>query len=709
VPASPHLRRDIEGLRAFAVLAVLVHHAFPAVLPGGFAGVDVFFVISGYLIGHGLLEQAGSGNLNLVGFYVRRARRLLPALLVVVFVVWGVGALVLTGPEYESLGRHMAAAALLANNLLLATEVGYFDAPALTKPLLHLWSLGVEEQFYLVAPLLILLGARQRHPCLWILRVGALSLLWLLVAPTPTQGDYFLPHVRFWELAAGVLLAHLVRRARELPQGGPPVIAVGREGAAWAAIVLFSCVLAVASLADVRGPGDLLRPLGLALATAAAASVLLLARGRFPSGVLTRMQRMGPALGMILLVATVVLAPSAEWPGPATVVPVAGTCLLIGAAGRSALGKLLGSSVAVAIGQLSYPLYLWHWPLLAGMRLLVPEAGAPGDLVAVAAAFPLAWVTKILVEDPVRFGRLGPRKVARPATWLLPGGMALAALAGAVTVATNGFVGRLPEGLQHLAAWKPPHVYREWRTDRCYQFVRSEAAFDPACNPRKRDGARLLLLWGDSHAAHLYPPLGGEAGRGSFDLAQWTMGSCPPTLRPLRGEGEGCAARRAQAWQALREYRPDAVLLGAGWALYLESGGSREEHVASLRETIAALHDLGIRDVRVFGVGPLWTASLPADLLRHMQRNRLHRIPERFGRVPEALWELDGALDRVAHGMGASYYSLLKVLCDGRGCLTSVDAAADAPQLLYVDRDHLTPSGARFVLDRTGAWADLQP
>jgi peptidoglycan/LPS O-acetylase OafA/YrhL len=154
---TQNYRADIDGLRAVAVVLVVAYHAFPHLLSGGFVGVDVFFVISGYLITGIILSGIDSSSFSIRGFYARRARRILPALAVVLVAVLVIGWLQLLPAPFQNLGLHTLAGALFFPNLLLWSEVGYFDVAAETKPLLHLWSLGIEEQFYLCWPLLLLL------------------------------------------------------------------------------------------------------------------------------------------------------------------------------------------------------------------------------------------------------------------------------------------------------------------------------------------------------------------------------------------------------------------------------------------------------------------------------------------------------------------------------------------------------------------------
>ena len=169
--SSTGYRRDIDGLRAIAILAVILFHAFPRGLRGGFVGVDVFFVISGFLIGGIIEREIRERRFTLTHFYARRARRIFPALIVVLISVVATGALILLPGEYRQLGVHVAGGVGFVENIILYRESGYFDTASESKPLLHLWSLAVEEQFYLFFPLLLLLlrGSYERRgkSCSW--------------------------------------------------------------------------------------------------------------------------------------------------------------------------------------------------------------------------------------------------------------------------------------------------------------------------------------------------------------------------------------------------------------------------------------------------------------------------------------------------------------------------------------------------------------
>ncbi|MCE9587152.1 MAG: acyltransferase, partial [Verrucomicrobia bacterium] len=202
-------RSDIDGLRAVAVLGVVIYHAFPWVIPGGFIGVDIFFVISGYLISGILYKGHNAGNFSFKEFYARRIRRLFPALITVLVITMAYGWVILLPDEFEQLGKHVAAGTLFIQNIVFWQESGYFDTSASLKPLLHLWSLAVEEQFYIFFPPILLLIWKRKWPIASIMLVLlVISLgcnLWMSVHAG--TADFFLTPYRAWEFLGGSLLA----------------------------------------------------------------------------------------------------------------------------------------------------------------------------------------------------------------------------------------------------------------------------------------------------------------------------------------------------------------------------------------------------------------------------------------------------------------------------------------------------------------------
>ena len=204
-------RPEIDGLRAFAVLSVVVFHAFPNWLEGGFIGVDVFFLISGFLITSHIFEKLDEGQFSFTDFISRRIRRIFPALILVMACSLTFGWFALLADEFAQLGKHVASASAFVINFILAGEAGYFDNAAETKPMLHLWSLAVEEQFYIVWPIVLFMGWKRKFNLLTItILVAALSFYLNLRLVKSYQTEMFFWSVgRFGELLIGGVLAWL--------------------------------------------------------------------------------------------------------------------------------------------------------------------------------------------------------------------------------------------------------------------------------------------------------------------------------------------------------------------------------------------------------------------------------------------------------------------------------------------------------------------
>jgi peptidoglycan/LPS O-acetylase OafA/YrhL len=431
----PAYRADIDGLRAIAVLSVLVFHAFPTALPGGFTGVDIFFIISGFLISSIVIKGMQLQRFSVADFYARRVRRIFPALSIVMGACLLFGWFALFPDEYKALGNHALGGAAFLSNFFLWNEVGYFDTAADTKPLLHLWSLAVEEQFYLIWPPLLMLAFRLRwKPWRVALALAALSFV-LNVAGVHhyATATFYSPASRIWELLLGAALAGYT-----LERGATAVTPTRRAHAQ--------------SLA------------GLALLV----------------------------LGLVLL------TPARAFPGWWALLPTLGALLLIAAGPQAVVNRLLLSNrVMVWIGLISYPLYLWHWPLLSFAHIIESQTPAPALRgAALALAVLLAWLTYRLLERPVRLAASG-RAVG-----------ALSAAMLAVAVA-GGWIQHQAGLPQRDAVVKSAQMHKEL-------VMVEDVANAAACKKRygfasqyqycllddvQRDPTVLLL--GDSHAYHL--------------------------------------------------------------------------------------------------------------------------------------------------------------------------------------------------------------
>jgi peptidoglycan/LPS O-acetylase OafA/YrhL len=428
VDHSTGYRPDIDGLRAIAVLAVVAFHAFPWVLPGGLIGVDIFFVISGYLISTIIYTGLEANRFSFLVFYGRRVARIFPALMLVLAACMALGWTALLTEESKQLGRHVASGAGFVSNFILWSESGYFDNASDTKPLLHLWSLGIEEQFYIFWPFLMWTMWKLRvHPVFAVGTVAVLSFALNVhnVASNPV-GTFYSPLTRAWELAIGGVLA--------LSRWQPKRVAI-RE---------------VQSITGIAA----------------------------------------------LLIGLLTITKGLAFPGYWALLPTIGAALIISAKGAWLNRVLIAQPAMVFIGLISYPLYLWHWPLLSFARVL---SGAPPDpalaVLLVAVAIALSVLTYQLVERPIRASRSLPVKAgALFATAFILGGSGYAvnALGGLDHRAVVRLNARMNTGEDGM--WGPhvsscggtmPDIPRDW-----------------PCIVDTREPPRLALV-GDSKAGAL--------------------------------------------------------------------------------------------------------------------------------------------------------------------------------------------------------------
>ena len=364
-------RADIDGLRALAIVPVVLFHAFPSRLSGGFVGVDIFFVISGFLISTIIFRELKQGNFSFLGFYGRRVRRIFPALSLVLASTLLFGWFALDADEFKMLGKHVAAGAGFVQNFALWGEVGYFDISSELKPLLHLWSLAIEEQFYLVFPLIAWFAWRIGLNLLALvlfIAIGSLAVNLYSVGSDPV-GTFYFPHTRIWELMAGGILASVVSTSSTPPQQANTVI--GERLNATSSSLFNRFRMALAFLGKRIGVNkSTLSWLGMAL----------------------------------IVMSAIVFDKTQNYPGWRAIIPVMGAVLIIYAGQYSWVNRhLLGNKLVIFVGLISYPLYLWHWPLLSFARIIESEPLSAAIRIAlVVVSFVLATLTYILIEKPIR-------------------------------------------------------------------------------------------------------------------------------------------------------------------------------------------------------------------------------------------------------------------------------------------------------------------
>ena len=426
---------------------VLVFHGFARLLPGGFIGVDIFFVISGYLITSILFNDLQKERFSLSTFYGRRIKRIFPALITVLGTSWIIGWFLLFPDEFRNLGRHIAGGAAFISNFILWRETGYFNNAAESKPLLHLWSLGIEEQFYIFFPVMLWLAYRKGLATprflavLFVISFG-LSLNGTRIRPIAT---FFLPFTRFWELLVGCIMAAIAADHRRRPE---------------------------ASLANPTSSGA------------------FASRG---------LHNAGGVLGLALILAGAQLMnKDAAFPGWWALMPTLGTALVVWAGSHSFINQwVLGNRLAVGIGLISYPLYLWHWPLLYFGRLVYPHGMSNATIAAILIASGLlAWLTYQFIERPIRFGTLWRTKKVLILSAGMAGLLAFGALAMRGVLpsrwALNPQFGEVGDAVTNFSYPFPDN----WQKTKNFT-IDSEIMGG--------EQGRAVLFFGDSHMQYYWP------------------------------------------------------------------------------------------------------------------------------------------------------------------------------------------------------------
>ena len=647
-------RSDIDGLRAIAVGSVVLFHAGVTALSGGFAGVDVFFVISGYLITANLHGDLLQGRFSIAAFYERRARRILPALFVMI-AGSALGAAMFLPNDLMLFGGSAAATALSLSNVFFFRHTGYFDVGATISPLLHTWSLAVEEQFYLAFP-----------PVLWIIArlargrqgplVATLGGLWamsfvfgLWQVAHDQRAAFYLPFARAWELLTGALLATKV------------VEAPARR---W-------------------------------------------------------MREVGAATGLALILGTIfLLPPTASFPGLDALPPCLGAALVIWAGSgesgaTSTAARLLTLRPVVFLGLISYSLYLWHWPLLVFARYYnLGELGPAARTAVVGVALGAATASWWFVERPFRTRRL----LARPPALFgscIAASLAVCICGGAVALA-KGLPQRLAPSAALLAAGADDHnPYR----DHCFALTARDLNQGRFCRIGVEDSRPpSLIVWGDSHADAVMSAFDAQAKARGIVAADVTHGSCPPLLGVEVHEREDnlCPPLADAAMALIERYDIRKVVIAGRWAGYAEgrlyqpgappvvlrqagaanSGFSGDNHAlfaAALERTLARLRTQG-RQVYVVLPAPEVDRPVADTLARAAVFHRTVDFAPTRQAYDARQRFVRQTLHRLARRYGATEIDPAARLCGRQRCRLTLNGRS-----LYYDTDHLSVHGAEFI------------
>ena len=678
-------RRDIDGLRAIAILLVVSYHAGVRFISGGYVGVDVFFVISGFLITGLLLQEvARTGTISIRDFYARRARRLLPASALVLVVTVFVAHAIMSPLAAERVNGDAIASALYVANWHFALQTSdYFAAQTDASPLLHYWSLAVEEQFYMLWPMLILgalgigIARSQRFDTTALRRivlalgvVGAMSFIWSALFTTSQPGwSYYGLQTRAWELAIGAGLAALTGSISRIPRAF--VVLGGWFGLA---MIVFGAL-------------------------------------RFND--------------------------FTTYPGTAALVPVVGTALVIMSGVRIRNGGtplLLSNQRLVSIGLISYSLYLWHWPLLVFARSLTASVTVDGDpipapwwaiTIAVTASFAMAMISTRWIENPIRNSSVfktstNASLILGAALTTIPVLFAVAHLPGPFTSTTVTVAGVVdgasidPSVLASVPNTKPNMSALDASNDSvtgmrdCHQsFAATPVATD--CLFGDPHGDKTIVLVGDSHAQHWFPALSRAASKQGWKLYAWTKSACPMAELSVNNDQVGGAYTACDSWRkgVLAQIKNltshggvDLVIVGRSSG-YGRNGGSTtpildshgqpmpadQAQAAWVNGTAALLHELrGSKRIALLQDTPWAPSDRTECLSAHMQDSSACAF---IGVTSNREQLLTTAEQTALQGSSnASSVDVTELICPGRICREVTDNGT----VVYRDRHHMTAS-----------------
>ena len=623
-------REDIDWLRAIAVLAVVAFHFETPAVFGGFVGVDIFFVISGFLITGIIQSELQTGSFSFVRFYERRVRRLLPALYAMVALTAIPSFHYLLTSERQEFFRSITAVVTFTSNFFFWFQTGYFDHAAVEKPLLHTWSLAVEEQFYLALPLLLWGFSRVTRGRRVVLPIilGAVALasfalsIWRMKSDSSANA-FFMSPPRAWEFLIGGLIA----------TPGFPVLrhALAQHIARGVALV----VIAIPIFSLRQGPG-------------------------FPG-----FNALAPCIGAALFL----------WSG-------------IGVPTRTR-SRYSPLRIVQFFGQISYSLYLWHWPLFTFARFskssLVLDAA--DKVVLSALTVLISYLSWRFVEQPFRQKSLAPTQGIAFRTAGLATALLLAGSIGGIIAS------RVPSEADRAALQLESYNNYNYRPLYRYGvcFAPESGVLGPDCLTLV-PGKTNVLLWGDSLAAHYFYGLGKVTDPQTTNILQATQAACMPTFNAAAQGNTSCHDVAAQMEIFFGDHKPDRVILSADWLEYARPPRF-DGMIADLKQTIAKLNAAGIA-VDLLGPAVQFRARLPSMLMRAHLRN-IDPRPDDF--VLPDIFVLDRMMSTALPPREKfSYISVLDAVCPARQCPLTIDGGIP----LAWDHAHLTAEGSVYVMGK---------
>lgn len=642
-----HNRPDIDGLRAIAILAVVCFHAFG--LRGGFIGVDIFFVISGFLITNIIKSEIENDKFTLANFYAKRIRRIFPALLCVLFTSIFISWVFLFPNEFQLFAKHVFASSIFSSNLFFMHESGYFDLSENTKPLLHLWSLGVEEQFYIFWPIIIFFLLKiNKNIALTIflfLLIGSFGLnIW---GGHELGSSFFNPFMRFWELLVG------------------------------ASLTFFNSV-------------------------------------KYNKLITRYIRVVGP---LLLLVGLVIIDETFLFPGWWALLPTLGGALVILSGPKAWFNRVILSNTGmVSIGLISYPLYLWHWPILVFGELLTQDFHGTSKVIAILLAFFLAFLTYRYVEYPLRAICLSKKFII----------VLLALLTSLGILGLMGWLQLLRPLNNDSELLKLSAAFRD------FEFLKDtvEMKFNGATLHYLEGGGDVTFFMGDSHIEQYGPRVVAlkktiKNQKIDMNTIYWgTRGSCLPISNVYQDVDKACPIIRDASFKFISSNEVKTVVIGACWNCYFSKGlqekkgddtdhyfsnNGVKEYLFTQRGRDFALNELEKELTKLALTKKVYLLldnpnSKEANPLNFMRKKRFNSSPP-LNYENYLLPMSDGELQirmrllEIANRAQVQIISPLASLCQGSSC-AGVTAKGE---FIYSDENHLRP----FFVKENADYIDL--
>lgn len=637
-------RPDIDGLRAIAVLAVVLYHVFPAWIKGGFIGVDIFFVISGFLISTIIFESLDGGNFSFFDFYARRIKRIFPALISVLAASFAFGWFALLADEFQQLGKHIVASSVFVSNIVLSSEVGYFDNSSETKPLLHLWSLGIEEQFYIMWPLLLWFSWRQKFlNSLIILLIITISFaLNIKGISQDATATFYSPQSRFWELLSGGLLA-------------------------WFALFKKGIFSKIIYKINSRLPfKNYILDAGILLNFFSSVGLLLLVFGFWQ------------------------INKKLNFPGMWALIPVLGAVMIIASGPEAWVNhKILSNKVLVWFGLISFPLYLWHWPILSYAHILVGDV--PIWLVRVGVIISsifLAWGTYNFIEIPIRHKGAGISVIV-----LLVFLMIFVAGIGFYIYKNEGISSRYTPTINDYTI-RATKIVGDGIINCAETVTSTRSAYCAKTSQTPNVG-----LLGDSHARHLFHGFS-QINNSPFNrLVYIGASACQPTLNVEHREG--CNKNLLTAISVIQSTPSMEYVVLSSWLFYIEAADAnlRMKMIEGYSETIKLIKKANKKivfliDTPSLKINPEICVEPPLPI-----RAVFKRIPSFCNGASE-----DDMVSRVEYKKFIQllrlehpdifFYDPYNIFCSDGKC-----KVFDGLKILYQDDHHLSIYGSQYLVN----------